>query len=171
VSEALTPDARSGDPEDGTQEDGAMTSRQDAIRTQLGLFLRRADRRRGHRLDPAFQTRFRTMLLAFSALILVAAGLLATGVRYVIENPDTVPTSAWVPGTFIALALCIGVAILRLSDRISHRFCGPIRRICATLEAVQRGERPPAIRLRKGDEFQELAEAINATLRRLGVLD
>ena len=49
-----------------------MSARQHTIRTQLGLFLRRAERRRGHRIDPAFQTRFRTVLLGFSVLILRA---------------------------------------------------------------------------------------------------
>jgi len=148
-----------------------MTSRQHAVRTRLGMLLWRADRRRGHRIDPGFQTRFRTLLLAFSVLILLAVGLLATSVRWVVENPDAVPTSPWVPGGLFALALGIGLAIFRLSDRISHRFCGPVARICGTLEAVQRGERPAEIRLRKGDELHELAEAVNTTLRRLGALD
>jgi hypothetical protein len=45
----------------------------------------------------------------------------------------------------------------------SHRFCGPVYRILKELEAVRRGERPGPIRLRRSDEFRELAQALNAT--------
>lgn len=148
-----------------------MTSQQRAARMHLGLLFGRPDRRRGYRIDAAFQTRFRTMMLTFSVLILIAVALLVTGVLYVVQNPESVPTSLWVPGSLFALALGIGLSIFYVSDRISHRYCGPIRRISNTLEAVQRGERPAAIHLRRTDEFQEFAAAINATLSKLGALD
>jgi len=148
-----------------------MTSQERAARMHLGALFGRPDRRHSYRIDAAFQTRFRTMMLAFSVLILLAVALLVTGVLHVVQNPESVPTSPWVPGSLFALALGIGLSIFYVSDRISHRYCGPIRRISNTLEAIQRGERPAAIHLRKNDEFHELAAALNATLKKLDALD
>jgi hypothetical protein len=144
-----------------------MTTRQHA---EAGLRFERPNRRGGYRIDPGFQTRFRTTLLAFAVLIMVAVSALALGVRWLVAHPGAMPTSAWVPAALFAVAVAIVAVSFRLADRISHRYCGPIRRITNTLEAARRGERPRPIQLRVNDEFRELAETVNATLRSLGAL-
>jgi hypothetical protein len=148
-----------------------MSARQHAAEGQIGLVLDRPERRQGYRIDPAFQTRFRTTLVAFAVLIMLAVALLAFAVRWVVDHPAALPTSPWVPGAFFAAAVAIVAVSFRLADRISHRYCGPVHRIAATLEAARRGERPRPIQLRRNDEFHDLAERINATLRSLGAMD
>lgn len=148
-----------------------MTARQHAVQGQTGLRFERPDRRRGYRVDPGFQTRFRTTLLGFAVMIIMAVALLTFAVRWVVDHPASVPTSPWVPAAAFGVSVAIVALSFRLADRISHRYCGPVRRISATLEAAQRGERPRPIHLRQSDEFQELATAVNATLRSLGVMD
>lgn len=135
------------------------------------VLFRRPDRRKGYRIDPAFQSRFRATMLAFSVGILMMTALLAGGVRHVVEHPESVPLSPWVPAGFFALALAIGGVVFHLTDRLSHRYCGPIHRITRTLEAIGRGERPEPIRLRRNDEFQELAANLNDALRKLGAME
>lgn len=148
-----------------------MSTSERAPRIPWTAAWRRRDRRRGYRIDPVFQSRFRVRMLAFSVGILLMTAILARGVVFAVENPAALPVSPWVPGSLLVLVLAIGGAIFHLSDRLSHRYCGPVHRITRTLEAVQRGERPRPIRLRKGDEFQDLAATLNDTLRGLGALD
>lgn len=132
---------------------------------------RRHDRRQGYRIDPAFQSRFRATMLGFSVGILLMTALLVGCVLYVVENPSSVPQSPWVPASLFALAAAIGGIVFHLADRISHRYCGPVHRISRTLEAIERGERPEPIRLRRNDELHELATVLNDALRKLGALD
>lgn len=132
---------------------------------------RRADRRRGHRIDPAFQSRFRLRMLGLALVVATLCMLLSRGVSWVVAHPESLPESLWVPATLAGLGVLASAAILGLCDRLSHRYCGPAWRILRTLEAVRRGERPEPIRLRRGDEFQELAEELNGVLRQLGALD
>ncbi len=146
-----------------------MFSRVSADRLHLAAIFGR-DRRRGHRIDPAFQSRFRSMMLAFSILILLMVTVLARAVLYVVVNPD-VPVSLWVPASLFALAAGIALVVFYLSDRFSHRYCGPVYKLSITLDAIQRGEHPAPIRLRKHDEFQELAAKLNETLQQLGAMD
>jgi len=43
----------------------------------------------------------------------------------------------------------------------TFRVAGPLYRFEKFLESLQRGERPPDFRLRKGDELHDLAELLN----------
>ena len=49
----------------------------------------------------------------------------------------------------------------------SHRICGASFHIKKTLEAITRGESPGPIRLRDGDERQDLADKLNEALTAL----
>jgi len=148
-----------------------MTTRSHADLLQVDVLARRPDRRQGFRIDPDFQTRFRTVLLASSVLTLVVVAGLGMGVHWAASHPDSLPTSPWVPFVLFGVAPLVVLGLFHLSDRISHRYCGPIRRISDTLEAVRRGERTRPIQLRQKDEFHELAESVNAALRSLGALE
>jgi hypothetical protein len=137
----------------------------------LGAVLTRRDRRQGHRIDPAFQSRFRAIMLAFSVMVMVMVGAFSKGILYLVTNPQAIPVTPLMPIALFAAAGAIGIAVFYLSDRISHRYCGPARRLTMVLDAVQRGERPEPIRLRKNDELQELAAKLNETLQQLGAMD
>lgn len=65
----------------------------------------------------------------------------------------------------VQLSLVAALAILPmiLVDvlKLSHRWVGPIFRLRATLQALNRGEPAPPIRFREKDYWQELADEIN----------
>lgn len=72
------------------------------------------------------------------------------------------------------LAISLGVVLpltLLVGVLATFRIAGPIHRMRAFLAAVQRGEHPPDIRLRKDDELQDLAAALNDVTRRLRAQD
>jgi len=46
----------------------------------------------------------------------------------------------------------------------THKIAGPIYNMENKLEQLLEGETPPLIILRKGDELQELADKLNATI-------
>ena len=56
---------------------------------------------------------------------------------------------------FLPLTFLVGILT-------TFRIAGPIYRFEQFLSAVQRGERPPDFRLRRGDELMDLAALINA---------
>ena len=140
-----------------------MSSSQIARRLSVAALFKRDERRQTHRVDADFQNRFRLMILGLAFLATAMTALFAASVLYVVTNPDSLPDRLWVPVSFIVLSWALGGVIVYLCDRLSHRFCGPVHRILKELEAVRRGERPGPIQLRWGDEYRELAEALNAT--------
>ncbi|MDD4203395.1 MAG: methyl-accepting chemotaxis protein [Candidatus Omnitrophica bacterium] len=54
---------------------------------------------------------------------------------------------------------------------LSHRIAGPIYRLKQDLEAVKQGKYSLRIQLRKKDEFQDLAKAINTVIEELDSKD
>lgn len=132
-------------------------------RWSVAALFKRDERRQTYRIDTSFQNRFRLMILGFAFLTTTMTALFCASVLYVVMNPDSLPDRLWVPVTFFALSWALGGVIFYLCDRLSHRFCGPVYRILKELDAARRGERPGPIRLRRGDELRELAEALNAT--------
>jgi F0F1-type ATP synthase assembly protein I len=129
------------------------------------------DRRHTHRSDPAFQNRFRLALMQLVAAALVPAAALSLGVSYVVQHPEILPDSPWVPIAFTAAGVAAGLLILRRCDKVSNRYCGPTRRMIQTLESIRRGERPAPVRVRKGDEFEHLVKELNETFVELGAMD
>ena len=70
--------------------------------------------------------------------------------------------------TNIGLSLAFLVPfMLGMGLILTHRIAGPIYRFEAFLEQVIRGENDGPVRIRKGDEFQELANRINETVAAL----
>jgi methyl-accepting chemotaxis protein len=69
----------------------------------------------------------------------------------------------WKP---MLLILLINILILIVANiYYSHKIIGPIHRLKNELERKLSGEEIPAIRFRKNDPFQELAELINKVLK------
>ncbi len=56
------------------------------------------------------------------------------------------------------------IAIFLDSIRVSHKIAGPLFRFNRTFEAIEKGELPSTIRIRKGDLLAEESEAINRML-------
>ena len=121
------------------------------------------ERRKTYRIDASFQNRFRLMILGLAFLVTGMTAAFSAAVLYVVKNPGALPDHLWVPAGFFALSWVLAGVIVYLCDRLSHRFCGPVHRILKELEAVRRGERPGPIQLRWGDEYRELADALNET--------
>lgn len=129
-----------------------------------------ADRRQGYVVSPGFQNRFRVKLLMVALVVGVIELGLMKAVSHLVANPHLLESRLvplWLTLTTFVLCVCV----VRLCDRVSHRVAGPAHRLRRALESVQRGERIAPIVLRKGDELQELAEALNTTLQQLGAMD
>ncbi|ETR73046.1 MAG: hypothetical protein OMM_07192 [Candidatus Magnetoglobus multicellularis str. Araruama] len=56
------------------------------------------------------------------------------------------------------------VVIMGCCIVFTHKIAGPIYNMENKLEKLLAGENPPLIVLRKGDELQELADKLNATI-------
>jgi methyl-accepting chemotaxis protein len=117
------------------------------------------ERRKRLLVNSAVQGRY----VGLIALAVVAAvALFAVGVA--IEGDQTLP--ALVVRLLVALSLFLaGVVYIGLI--FSRRLVGPIYAFARTLAQITRGEYTGALRLRKHDQFTELAEAFNRTLEAL----
>jgi hypothetical protein len=138
---------------------------------QRVLALGREDRRKSYRIAPEFQNRFRTTIMVLALVISVIALLLSLSVAWVVAHRDSLPETLWIPVSLTLVGVGMGMVVVLLCDRLSHRYCGPAFRMMRTLQGVRRGERPEPIRLRSKDEFHDLAEELNATLQQLGAMD
>ncbi len=132
---------------------------------------RNEDRRKSYRIDPKFQNRVRATMLAFAVVILLLAELTSLGVAYAVAHSVEYLRTLWLPVGWALLSVPATISIFYLSDRLSHRLCGPVFIMKRTLEAVRRGERPEPIQLRRKDEFRDLANELNATLVALDAMD
>lgn len=150
----------------------AATHRQPGVQTGVESLRRpgRPDRRKGLIVDPGFQNRARVKMMVLAMAVVTTALAVMKVASYVAARPALLDNPL-MPFLLVATPLLLGAAIVRACDRISNRMAGPAYRLRRTLEAVQRGERPEPVRLRKGDEFHELAAALNATLQKLGAMD
>jgi hypothetical protein len=150
---------------------GGVSSQEAAEDAQVQVRERGSvDRRQGYVVSPGFQNRFRVKLLMLALVVAVIELGLSKTVSHLVENPHLLEGKLvpfWLAATTIALCACV----VKLCDRVSHRVAGPAHRLRRALEAVQRGERIRPIVLRKGDELQDLAGVLNATLQQLGAMD
>lgn len=148
-----------------------MTSQEAATHTQAAVRTQRhTDRRKGLMVEPGFQNGVRVKILGMAFAVAATTLGLSKIVSYLVGHPSLFD-NPMVPLLLAATPLVLCGAIVRVCDRISNRVAGPAYRVRCALEAVQRNERPDPIRLREGDEFQDLAAALNATLQQLGAMD
>lgn len=68
---------------------------------------------------------------------------------------------------FFSVALIPFLAITLLSFYVTNKIVGPIYRLRAHMNAVARGETREAIKFRKYDFFQDVADAFNLILKEL----
>lgn len=132
-------------------------------------------RRRRYLVNVPFQVRYgayRTCFLVIYAVLLWALVYTPTHVLFA--------ASTWGGTVDDALELyslsqkrlglgLIGIALLASLQGIfeSFRIAGPLEKVKRTLGAMAAGDIPGRVTLRKGDEFKELAPALNAVADRL----
>lgn len=121
----------------------------------------KSNQRKQFWIDPSFQRRYLRMITAIALMTLVYGTVLPLVIGFTLDPPKT--PFGWalliIIGTMMVGA--IWMIIAHLGIRASHKLCGPVYRIRAELEAIDRGEIPKRIVLREDDELQDLAEAFN----------
>lgn len=121
-------------------------------------------------IAPRFQLKIVGIFLGLSCLFLVVP-LLLLGVELrlianamppgnlLAEEVGGLVSRAIIYAVGMGLPISLGIGIL-----VTHKIAGPVFRLERHLEAVARGEEPGECRLRKKDEFQNLARLVNAAL-------
>jgi HAMP domain-containing protein len=71
----------------------------------------------------------------------------------------------WVSLTVLSLLVILGIAIWTLV--LTHRATGPVYHMRRVMEEIRSGNVAARVRLRKKDEFQELAASFNAMMDEL----
>ncbi len=120
----------------------------------------------------AFQGRFILLFLG----VLAAGGLISVGMIYLTTQDTLTSTfahsrlsvqttaSAILPSviwTTLATTLGLGVVVALLTLLISHRLAGPMYRFERDIETMSKGELSHRVRIRRGDQFQEMADGLN----------
>lgn len=147
-----------------------MSTQEGAAGAQVRAWVRRKyDRRRGYFVSSRAQGRFRAQVLGLAFLVSLVSLGLTTATSYLVEHEHLLEGQL-APAGLALTTLLLCALIVHICDRISHRVAGPAHRLRSTLEAVQRGEPVAPIRLRNGDQLQDLAETLNATLQQLGAM-
>lgn len=131
---------------------------------------RRIERRKGTVVEPGFHNRARVKIMGLATMVAVSSLAVTKVASYVAARPILLDNPV-APFLLAATPVLLCAVIVRACDSISSGMAGPAYRLRRTLEAVQRGERPDPIRLRKRDEFHDLADALNATLQQLGAMN
>ena len=128
--------------------------------------MKQNNRRRHYWINPSFQSRFLTRILILEVIVIMVTALLSLFLALLIVSPaiQTGPTWGGILTSFVLLTLVMGVLLVWLGIRVSHRICGPVHHIRQVLKSIREDGATRTIQLRNTDELQELAEDINATL-------
>jgi hypothetical protein len=132
------------------------------------------NRRKNYVPLPALQIQLVLICLFFAACTGMLQALLIQ--RFVTELLQQLPeasalaradASVWVLSQFfLSLAIMFPV-VLGLGILITFRFAGPLVNIEKHLRRVAAGEDPGPCRLRKGDQYQSIADAVNLAVTTL----
>lgn len=129
-------------------------------------------RRRNYFIKKAFQANFS---LRFAALLLIEALLIVGLFLYIsrgalttgYQGPELVieKTSTFFLGSLILISLIVGIAVglvgMLVFIFLSHRLAGPLYRFEKSLEEISRGNLTYRFRLRRTDQLEDLAQALN----------
>ncbi len=125
-------------------------------------------RRRTIVVKQEFQFRFAIMLIV---LVVIVANLMGGMVYLFLTNKPFLrwladmfylvdEEDAILPAILLVEAICI-LVVGFISIYVSHAMAGPVYRLEKEIKAIAEGDLSHFIRLRKGDEFVELADALN----------
>lgn len=135
-------------------------------------------RRRNYFINQRFQAGF---ILRFCALV-AAGGLLTIGILYLLSlqsntvffvNSRVVVRSTaefilpLLIQTVLIVMVIIGLATVILTLLVSHKIAGPIYRFKKVLQALEEGDFSSEFRIRRSDQFQDVAEAFNKMIVRI----
>jgi len=131
-----------------------------------------AFKRRQYYIKKDFQTRF----IAKFVLILVAGGILSVALTFLnnqgsltavyanskltIQNTSLAIMPSVVFTTLIT-TLALGLVVIVVTLLVSHKIAGPMFRFEKDINRIAQGDFKSRIRIRKGDQFQEMALALN----------
>ncbi|MCG8685312.1 MAG: HAMP domain-containing protein [Desulfobacterales bacterium] len=135
-------------------------------------------KRRQYYIKPGFQTRFTILFLS----ILIMGGVVSLGLtlaftqdsltstyvdsKLVIQNTSLAIMPS-VIFTTVLTTLGIGSIAALFFLVISHKIAGPIHRFELDIQRVAKGDLATRIRIRKNDQFQELAISLNQMISAL----
>lgn len=129
---------------------------------------RRPHQRSVRLVRPGLQLR---LILSFAGVASLALGLqfvlfMSALARAANELPNDgtllqTRTTAILVGVFVTSFALLLPALFAIGLVMTHRIAGPIHRFEGFFEQLAGGQRPVPVRLRKGDELQELARLIN----------
>lgn len=140
------------------------------------------ERRSKKWIDPSFQKRYAILLLSIVALVsavligtfwyhseqvlqtLANAGVIKQHSLYLLIEKQM--SSLLLSVTLVTSLFCVFVMVM--ARFLSHRIVGPIFRVKKSLEMMGEGRWDEArVSLRSDDEFQEVANLVNATVDRV----
>jgi len=127
--------------------------------------------RRKFMVQRGFQLRFMAVILIAMVLIALVTGLsIYSAVMQTLVNQFHGESLALIKYAITAKlfvrSLLLIFAIAVISVFISHRIAGPIYKFERIIAALAAGEKAEEIKLRRRDEFYELARAINNLIKR-----
>lgn len=136
------------------------------------------EKRRKKLIEPRLQMRFSLIFLTSAALAALVQSIVFS--YLLMRIADRLPNDGLalksslleVLGASFLVTLSILVPLtLAVGIASTHRIVGPLCRFRVFLTALAKGERPPACRIRKGDELQDLCELLNLATEPLRTQD
>ncbi|MCG8619447.1 MAG: HAMP domain-containing protein [Desulfobacterales bacterium] len=132
-------------------------------------------KRRQVYIKKEFQTRF----IAKFFSILILSGVISIGLtlfntsdsltttymnsKLVIQNTSFAIMPSVIYTTLITTVL-VGIVVIGVTLLVSHKIAGPMYRFELDIKRVTEGDLKSRIHIRKGDQFQELANSLNAMI-------
>ena len=135
--------------------------------------------KRQYYIKPEFQRGF---ILVFMGVILVG-GLISLGLIYYSTQDSLTSTFVHsrlrveptgmaifpaVLAVILGTTLVLGLLALGLTLLTSHRIAGPMYRFEKDIQRMAKGDLAHRVRIRRGDQFQDMAHSLNTMARELG---
>lgn len=140
--------------------------------------IKKGYRRKNYFVDRKFQTGF---ILKFCSVVAIG-GVVTIAVLYFLAMRSTtvsiinsrvvaVKTSDFLLPillqTILIVMIVVSLATIVLTLLVSHRIAGPIYRLKNVLELLGDGDFSSDFRIRRLDQFQEVADTLNATVKKI----
>jgi len=128
-------------------------------------------RRKKEFIDPEVQGALTRRLIVHWMLFLVAAVVLAVGLKW-LDDPfvsfSTLTSSAWSTfGPLLAVLVCLAPIFIYDAIKLSNRFTGPVYRLRQATKQIAAGDMPERVEFRGADFWKDLATDFNQIIRRI----
>lgn len=120
-------------------------------------------RRRKYWINSRLQRQYLFQILMVELVVMCVTMIGTLALALIIMNPNMEAGPTWTQIYVIsgAFALSLAAALVYMGLRLSHKIYGPLYRFKTILEAVAEGGEPEMVKLRDGDELQDIAVALN----------